>query len=398
MATKSDRPRVVIAGGGVAALEGCLALRTQLDAETLDITLLTTSERFHYRPLAVLEPFGAQRAWSLDLAQLAADQDVDLRIGSLFSVDPERRAAVPSPGPDLSYDVLLVAIGAQPVQAIPGAVTFGGSADADLLRGLLAELEAWPQPHVVFALPPAASWPLPLYELALLTSAHLRARGVDARLTLVTGEAAPLELFGARASEVVGGLLQDAGIGFVGDREPVGVRAGALQLQDGRRVNADRVVSLPRLVGRRVAGLPHVDEDFIPVDEHGRVRGVPHVYAAGDLVDFPIKQGGLAAQQADAAAEAMLAELGFPVAPRPFRPVLQGVLYTGRDAAYLRAPLGEPAAASAEPRPYSLWWPPSKIAGRHLSPYLVMRGGAPRAPERRPDADIVPVHVELGSP
>ena len=72
-------------------------------------------------------------------------------------------------------------------------------------------------------------------------------------------------------------------------------------------------------------------------------------------------------------------------------PVLQGVLYTDRAPAYLRATHGEASA----PRAYSLWWPPSKIAGRYLSPYLTIRAGAPRAPEVRPEADVLPVNVDL---
>jgi sulfide:quinone oxidoreductase len=148
------------------------------------------------------------------------------------------------------------------------------------------------------------------------------------------------------------------------------------------------------VVGRRIEGLPHDAEDFIVVDEHARVEGLPAVYAAGDITSLPVKQGGLAARQADAAADAILAALGVPISPRPFQPLIQGVLFTDRDPAYLQAPLGE-ATEAADPRSFSLWWPPSKIAGRHLSPYLAMRGGAPRAPEVRPDRDIVPVSVDV---
>ena len=136
-------------------------------------------------------------------------------------------------------------------------------------------------------------------------------------------------------------------------------------------------------------------EDFIPIDEHARVDGVAHVYAAGDVTNFPVKHGGLAAQQADAAAEAMLAELGLPIAPRPFDPVIQGVLFTDADPAYLQARLADRTPPRRRSRaPISLWWPPSKIAGRHLSPYLAIRAGAPRTPEIRPDADCLRVSVD----
>jgi sulfide:quinone oxidoreductase len=148
------------------------------------------------------------------------------------------------------------------------------------------------------------------------------------------------------------------------------------------------------VLGRRFEGIPRDEQDFIPIDEHARVEGLSHVYAAGDVTNFPIKHGGLAAQQADAAAEAMLAEFGLPIAPRPFDPVIQGVLFTDSDPAYLQARLTDSAAAPSEPRAFSLWWPPSKIAGRHLSPYLAIRAGAPRTPEIRPGADGIRVSVD----
>ena len=42
-----------------------------------------------------------------------------------------------------------------------------------------------------------------------------------------------------------------------------------------------------------------------------------------------------------------------------------------------------------------MWWPPSKIAGRHLAPYLAIRGGAPRAPEARPEHDAIAVTIDI---
>ena len=148
------------------------------------------------------------------------------------------------------------------------------------------------------------------------------------------------------------------------------------------------MVALPRVLGRRIEGVPRDDEDFIPIDEHARVEGMAHVYAAGDVANFPVKHGGLAAQQADAAAEAMLAELGLPIVAASVRPGHPGrPLHRRRAGLPAGAADAGRAAAPSDPRAYSLWWPPSKIAGRHLSPYLAIRAGAPRTPEIRPGAD-----------
>ena len=165
----------------------------------------------------------------------------------------------------------------------------------------------------------------------------------------MTPEDAPLALFGPSASEFAADLLARHDIELIASAGAVAARDGTLELSDGRRLDAEHVIALPRVLGRRIEGIPRDDEDFIPIDEHGRVEGLEHVYAAGDVTNFPFKQGGLAAQQADAAAEAMLAELGLPIAPRPFDPVIRGVLFTDGDPAYLQAPLAPGAAVAVGP-------------------------------------------------
>jgi len=390
-----DRQRVLIAGAGVAALEACLFLREFVGSADVDIELLTPNQHFSYRPLSVLESFGGPRAWSMRLDRFASDWDLDLVHDALGEVCAGEHAIVTSSGVRRPFELLLVAIGARSVPHLPGAMTFQGSVDAPAMRRIVDDAVARVRRTIVFAVGTETSWPLPLYELALLTARAVRDRGGEARLTLLTPEPTPLELFGPEASDAVARLLDEHGIETMCGVEPLSVDGGRLRLVDGRSVVADRVVALPRAAGRFVAGLPHDPSGFIPVDEHCRVVDRARVYAAGDITAFPFKQGGLATQQADAAAEAMLADLGLPIAPRPFRPVLQGVLYGGADPTYLRTPLGADAPPAATPRPYSLWWPPSKIAGRYLSPYLTMRAGAPRAPEVRPSKDIVPVHVDL---
>jgi sulfide:quinone oxidoreductase len=105
------------------------------------------------------------------------------------------------------------------------------------------------------------------------------------------------------------------------------------------------------------------------------------VFAAGDATTFPLKQGGLATQQADAAAEAIAAEAGAPVDPRPYRRVLRGVVLTGGRPLFLRRDLDEDVAVTRElkgaPEGVSrvqLWWPSGKIAGRYLTGFLAAHG------------------------
>ena len=86
---------------------------------------------------------------------------------------------------------------------------------------------------------------------------------------------------------------------------------------DGYVLAADKLVALPRLTGPEIAGLPHTRDGFLPTDARGRVDGVDDVYAAGDCTNYPIKQGGLAAQQADLVVEGLVARLQGRPEPDP---------------------------------------------------------------------------------
>lgn len=365
---------VLIAGGGVAALEALLALRA-LAGPRVRVTLLAPDPEFVYRPLTVAEPFGLTSPRRLDLAQVAADNKAHLHLDALRAVDVPRRVVCTGAGEELPFGALLVAVGTRMHEALPGALSYRGGESSEPVRRLLDELETGEVSRVVFALPGGPRWPLPLYELALLTARELRVRGVEgAGITLVTPEARPLEMFGDEPAEQVEELLAGAGITVIGSAGAASVLPGALHLTDGRSIPADRVVTLPRLHVPNLAGLPQDTDGFIPTDPLQRVEGMSDVYAAGDATWFPIKHGGIATQQADTAAEAIAAGVGAEVDPSPARTVLQGALLTGAITRYLRAELGGPSerAMAAEG---ALWSPPGKVAGRYLAPYLVRRFG-----------------------
>ena len=382
---------VLIAGGGVAALEAALALRA-LAEDRVRVELLAPEPRFWYRPLAVAEPFGRGEARSFDLGALTEEMGATFSLGELRSVDAARRLAYTSPGGAVPYDTLVVACGTKPSPAVVGALTFRGPADTSRMTELLAELEDDSVARVAFVVPAGAAWSLPAYELALMTSGWLADRGLRTEVTLVTPETAPLQLFGRTAIDAVATLLEQSGITLHTGAYATEARDGELLLVGGGIVVADRVVALPRLEGPRIGGIPQTFEGFVPVDDHGRVTGVEDVYAAGDVTAFAVKQGGIAAQQAEAAAESIAAAAGVDLVPRPFRPVLRGVLLTASAPRFLHAELhgGETSWVSEE----SLWWPPAKIVGRYLSPFLGRVAGM-SSPAEPPPASGLPVELRV---
>jgi sulfide:quinone oxidoreductase len=385
--------RVLIAGGGVAALEAALALRA-LAEERVALELLAPEPHFWYRPLAVVEPFGQGRLHGIEHVALAREIGAQFTLGRLESVESDRHVARTAVGAEIDYDVLVVASGARPVEAVEGAtLTFRGAADSDAFGRLMAELESGAVRRLVFAVPGGVAWPLPLYELALMTAAFLAERGADAELALVTPEAEALGVFGHGASEAVARLLADRGVEFHAAAYPVRFEHGRLEITPGTSIAADRVVALPRLAGAPIAGLPCDADGFVPTDAQGRVEGVEDVFAAGDVTTFPVKQGGLATQQALAAAQAIAAQAGAPVVPQPFRPVLRGLLLTGAAPAYLRTELrggvGDPSVVGR----HALWWPPGKIVGTYLAPFLAEWADAVLRPPEGVEA--IEIAVEL---
>jgi sulfide:quinone oxidoreductase len=389
-------PRIVIAGGGIAGLEALIALRHHLGTSA-HIDLLEANVDLVERPMAVAQPFGAGAPKSFDLARIAADHDAALRPDLLHEVYPDQRRLRTVRGDVLDYNTLLVAIGGRADIAVPGALTFSGLRGVGALRNLLHDLAARRVQTLAFALPKGVSWPLPLYELALMTAEHLSDAGVDdARLVVVTPERDPLDVFGAPTAARIRALLAQRDVALREDAVPVRVGPGGLVLADGSTEPAERVVALPRLSGPWLGGLPHDGEGFIPTDEHGAVTGAPAVWAAGDATTFPIKQGGLAAQQADAAAEAIAAQLGADLVPTPFRPALRGLLLDPRGARVLDSEAGQTSDAA-------LWWPASKVATTHLAPYLAASAATATESGAEDEIDVAALlltlaerHAELG--
>src|SRR5437763_1370996 len=131
------RPRVVIAGGGVAALEALIALRDLLDG-FVEIHLLAPGDDFVYRPLSVAEPFGLAEPRRFALPKIAADHGAELHVGSLESVSHGQAVVTMPGGQALAYDALLVAVGARTCDWLAGAVHFGGPEDVPDLGRIVA--------------------------------------------------------------------------------------------------------------------------------------------------------------------------------------------------------------------------------------------------------------------
>ena len=392
-ASKSEtrKTRAVVAGGGVAALEAVIALRS-LAGYLADVTMLSPEREFVYQPLSIGDPFALGPAKRYPLAKVAEELQLELLHDGLESVDAGAHTVRTSSGEELGYDALLVAVGAGREPAFDDVLTFRGQEDGERAHGLIQDLEGGYVRRIAFVVPPGISWALPLYELALMTANRARDMSLtDVELTIVTPEESPLIVFGTHASEQMRELVAAAGISIETNAHAVVEHANEVRIVPGdRRIECDRIVALPRIVGRRIDGLPSDDDGFISIDEHTRVPSVDGVYAAGDGTTFPVKQGGIACQQADTAAAEIARAAGADVPSEPFRPVLRGQLLTGSAPRFMRHQLTGGQGEDSEVSDHTLWWPPSKIAGVHLAPFL---GELPETEQVRDAPDEVPLDV-----
>jgi sulfide:quinone oxidoreductase len=379
MTTHGSHPRlrVVIVGGGVAALETALALR-QLAPERTVTTVIAPNEDFFYRPLTVREPFAYASPRRYPLAQILSDVGAELLVDELAWVEPDKHTVHTRADTALEYDVLVLALGARVVPRYEHAITIDDRHLDTAMHGLIQDIEGGYVDSVAFVAPGRMAWPLPLYELALMTAGRAYDMDVELATTLITPEDSPLAIFGPTASDAISKRLERARIETITSAYVEVPRTGEVVINPGgRRLQVKRVIALPELYGPAVRGIPLGEHGFIRVDPYGRVRDVESVYAAGDAIDFPIKHGGIGAQEADVVAQSIAALAGAPVTPEPFNPVIHGMLLTDEEPLFLTAKITGGAGFNSEITDTPAWEPPSKIASKYLAPYLDQQDRAP---------------------
>jgi sulfide:quinone oxidoreductase len=363
---------VVVCGGGVAGLEAILRLR-RLVGDRVDITLLSPGDTFRYRPWTVVEPFGQVAVRHYPISRFVQDAGCRWIRGELGWVNRVARVAYTRAGDEVSYDAVIVALGGRELPAPLAVLSFSERTARDY-QTVVDSAVAERLDRIGYLAPASPCWPLPLYELALMTAARLAVAGSACTLTFDEPADRPLAVFGPAVAQTIVPLFHEAGIRL---------RTGPAAVAHSQRLTAQShprriLVTVPRMAAEPIPGLPsHPVDGFLPIDEHSQlIGGDGTVFAAGDITQSPVKHGALAAQQADNAA-AMIAFLA-GVAPYPgtHHPVLRAKLLTGERPIYVKAQLvGDQVVKSSATRT-PRWSVTDKIAARELSRYLA------RAPAR----------------
>jgi sulfide:quinone oxidoreductase len=358
---------VVIAGGGVAALEAALALHALAD-DRVDVTVVAPNAEFRYRPLVVREPFSSARTAGYRVADIADRAGARLLVDRFKWLDPAGRTLHTDHGVRLNYDAVLLAVGAKMHPRFRDALTLDDSRIGEQLHDFVDSLDQGVLRSVAFVVPSLPIWSLPAYELALMTAKRALAQSHDVNVLLITPEDSPLAALGVNASQEVGYLLAEAGITTITSancqiREP-----GRIDLYPLRRsIKVDQIIALPELYAPALPGVPtSAERGFVTIDAYGAVHGLKRVYAAGDITETPVKHGGLSAEQADVAAQAIAALAGAPVEPRPLRPALHVMLLGADKPLFIRSQMLGEHGVDLEMSNDPLWDPVEKLHSEYL--------------------------------
>ena len=379
--------RVVICGGGIAAVEGLLRLRRLL-GDAAHVDLIAPNDELVYRPLAVREPFAWGPPRRYPLRRIAADGGAEWIKDTLGWVERGARVVHTGEGRRVKYDALLIAVGAKQGDPYDHVGTFHDAEADAVYHGVVQDIEGGFSRSVAFIQPVGPVWPLPLYELALMTAERAHSMGItDLELSLVTPEVRPLAIFGPSASNAVAELLRRAGITvFCSALAQVPAKRQLLVQPQGLELHPERIIAMPTIHGPAIRGIAGAGaHGFVPIDQRCCVPGTDgRVFAAGDVAAFPVKHGGLGAQMADTAADSIAALGGADVTPKAFHPLVRGMVLTGADPLYLSARIVGADGFESEVFDSPPWPSEQKVVAEELGPYLSQLDASPAPPVASP--------------
>jgi 3-phenylpropionate/trans-cinnamate dioxygenase ferredoxin reductase subunit len=285
MMAQADQ-RFVVVGGGLAGARAVETLRDEGFGGSL--LLLSTERHLPYErpPLskAVLAGRDDVSVAILHDESWYAERDVELRLATTATeLDTARQTLRLDDGSQVDYDALLLATGSSAKRLpIPGSELAGVHylRTIDDALALLDRLRS--QPRIVIV---GAGW------IGLETASGAREHG--AHVTMIETAAQPLHMVvGEQIGSVFADLHRDHGVDLLLSSGVTSFEGNdqvdAVLLSDGRRLPADLVVvgvgAQPNLDLARAAGL---DIDRGIVTDAALRTSDPHVFAAGDIVQWP---------------------------------------------------------------------------------------------------------------
>ena len=286
--------RVLILGGGFGGIATARRLKQKLDPND-EVILVDRREHFMV---------GFRKTWALvgestlEAGQRPLDRLTSLGIrvmrDPVTRIDPNAREAYMG-DQRISADALVIALGAElAVEAIPGFRQYASNVyDAQDIPRAAQALNEFQGGRLVIGIfgAPYKCPPAP-YEMALLISDSLKARGIKVNMEVFTPQPMSLPVLGQVGCDLIESRLADKGITFLPNHKATAVESGEVLFGEKRRPY-DLLLGVPphrppAVV--RESGL--VDNTgWVSVNTRTLATQFPGVYAIGDVVQIAMANG-----------------------------------------------------------------------------------------------------------
>lgn len=299
---------ILILGAGTAGTMMANKLRKELNVLEWNISIVDRDTRHYYQPGFLFIPFGVYQPDEVvrDRRDFLP-QDVEFILGEVEKIKANEHRVVLKNGKQLTYDILIIATGAQVVpqdtEGLHGPLWYKDIFDFYTYEGsvrLARKLEAWQGGKLVINLAESLiKCPVAPLEFTFLADAYFTEKGIrdKVEITYVT------PLSGAftkpKATQVLSRLLKEKNINVVPDFyvQRVDNERKVLVSYDEQEVPFDLLVSIPVNKGADVIANSELgDEDglnFIPTDKFTlQSKQHPDVFVLGDATNVPASKAG----------------------------------------------------------------------------------------------------------
>ena len=299
---------LLILGGGTAGTMMANKLRKVVNAREWKIKVVDKDPLHYYQPGFLFVPFGIYEPG--DIVRQKKDflnHGVDLIINEVQEIKPEENKVILREGTELSYDVLIIATGAQVVpeetEGLKGSLWYKDIFDFYTYEGatqLAKKLQSWEGGKLVVNLSESIiKCPVAPLEFLFLSDAYFTEKGMrdKVEITYVT------PLSGAftkpKATKMLGRLLEEKNLRVIPDFyvHKVDNERKVLVSYDDQEVPFDLLVSIPVNKGSDVIRNSNMgDEDglnFVPTDKFTlQSKRSKNIFVIGDATNVPTSKAG----------------------------------------------------------------------------------------------------------
>ena len=298
--------KIVILGGGTGGTIMANKLRTGLDKEQWEITVVDQYKTHYYQPGFLFIPFGIYNKY--DVIKPKSDffpPGVKVIYSKIDLIEGHKNQVLLEGGKVLKYDFLIVATGTHTApEETPGLkedLWYNKIFDFYTVEGAVALSEffkSWEGGRLVMNIAELPfKCPVAPLEFVFLADAYFHEKGMRDMVDITYVTPLPGAFTKPRATKMLSGLLEEKNIKVVPEfyLERVDNENQKIVSYDGQEIPFDVLTIVPVNMGSEVIEKSGMGDDlnFIPTDKHTlRSEQFENVFVLGDASNIPTSKAG----------------------------------------------------------------------------------------------------------